>query len=280
MGNQLGVAVATRPGDAVLLEPRAHIACWEVAGAAAHFGVQLVGVEAPDGLPSIGALEAALLPDHPRAPQVSLLCIENSHNGAGGLVHSGEAIAARVRWAHARDIAVHIDGARLFNAAIALGVEPAALVGRADSVSVCLSKGLGAPVGSVFCASRERLAAADRVRHRLGGGWRQAGVLAAAGLYALHHHVAGLADDHARAARLAEALVRTGLGRPLHEVVTNIVYFEVHAPWGTAATLERRLRAEGVLIGATGEQTARLVTHRDVDDAGVERAIAALERLL
>ena len=269
MGNQLGVACHTRPGDAVLCHDLAHLARWEGAGGAANSGVQLIGVGAVDGLPGLGELEAALPPKHVKAPRVTLLALENTHNAAGGVAHGVGALAARTDWARERGFARHLDGARLFNAAVACGVEAAAMAACFDTVNVCFSKGLGAPIGSALVGPRDAIAAADRVRHRLGGGWRQAGVLAAAALYALEHHVARLADDHARARRIAEALERGGVARPTHRVDTNLVVFRVDPAWGTAQKFVDELAARGVLVAATGPDSGRLVTHLDVDDRDV-----------
>jgi len=279
MGNQLGLGCQTRPGDAVLCHERAHVARWEGAGGAATFGVQLMTVAAEDGLPTVADLEAALPPDHPKAPRVRLLALENTHNAAGGLAHGVEALRQRTDWAAARGFGRHLDGARVFNAAVACGVEVSELAACFDTVNVCFSKGLGAPVGSALTGPRALLAEADRQRHRLGGAWRQAGILAAAALYALDHHVARLADDHARAQRIAEALVAGGVARPTHEVQTNLVVFRVEPAWGTAQRFVDELAARGVLLAATGAQTGRLVTHLDVDDRDVAAVCEAVSEL-
>ncbi len=279
MANQIAVAAHVRPGDAVLVEARAHIAAWEGAGAAAHSGAQLRPVASRLGLPTVAELEAAIFPDHAKAPRLTLLGLENTHNAAGGVPHSAEETATLAAWARSRGLAVHLDGARLCNAAIALDQELAALAGPVDTVTLCLSKGLGAPIGSVLAGPRDVIAIADRARHRLGGGWRQAGLLAAAGIHALTHHVQRLADDHARAARIAEALEATGAVTALHEVRTNLICYEVSTAWGSAADLTGTLAGAGVLVSHTGRQTGRIVTHLDVDDAGVERVLTALREL-
>jgi threonine aldolase len=279
MSNQIGVAVQTRPGDAVLVEGRAHIAAWEGAGAAASSGVQLCPVVAEDGLPTVAQLAAARFPAYPKAPRLRLLALEDTHNAAGGLAHPAAALAERAAWARAEGLRVHLDGARLFNAAVATGDSAAALSAAVDTVNLCLSKGLGAPIGSILAADRATIAEADRVRHRLGGGWRQAGILAAAGLHALAHHVDRLADDHARARAIAEALAATGIARPAHPVMTNLVCYEVDPAWGTAAELTRALADKDVLVFDTGPTSGRLVTHLDLDDAGVARVLTALTEL-
>lgn len=276
MSNQIGVAVHTRPGDAVLLDAGAHIARWEAAGAAALSGVQLVMVDGPRGLPTVAQLEAARYPVSPKAPRLSLLALENTHNTGGGLAHDPAAIGARAAWARALGVGVHLDGARLFNAAEFTGASVAALAKDADTVSLCLSKGLGAPVGSVLSGPRALIDEADRFRHRFGGGWRQAGILAAAGLYALEHHTTRLGEDHARAAELAAALERSGVARVTHPVETNLVCYRIDPSFGTAAEHTAKLAARGVLTAPTGPDTGRLVTHRDLDDAAVAHAARVL----
>jgi threonine aldolase len=276
MSNQIAVAVHTRPGDAVLIDAGAHIARWEAAGAAALSGVQLVMLDGPRGLPTVAQLEAARLPISPKAPRLSLLALENTHNTAGGLAHDALALSLRAVWARALSVGVHLDGARLFNAAVATGDSVVELARQADTVSLCLSKGLGAPVGSVLAGPRALIADADRFRHRFGGGWRQGGILAAAGLYALEHHTSRLAEDHARAAELARALERSGVARVTHPVETNLVCYRIDPAFGTAADHTQRLAARGVLTAPTGPDTGRLVTHRDLDDAAVAYAAQVL----
>lgn len=279
MGNQLGVGAQAGPGDAVLLPAFAHVARWEGGGIAATFGALLVHIADESGLPTVGAFEQHAYGPHPKAPRPVLLALENTHNWAGGRVYGAAALAERTAWARGKGMRCHLDGARLWNASVASGESLAALAAGFDTISVCFSKGLGAPIGSCLVGSREVIARADRLRHRLGGVWRQAGLLAAAALYALDHHVARLADDHARARALAEALVRHGVGAPLHPVETNIVQFSVDPRLGSPQDLARRLEAHGILFFPTGPTTARLVTHLDFGDAAlahVERVFATL----
>ena len=195
--------------------------------------------------------------------------MENTHNFGGGTVQPAHQVAAVAQLARESGLALHLDGARLWNAHIATGTPLDELAAPFDTVSVCLSKGLGAPVGSVLVSSAERIAEARVWRKRYGAGMRQVGILAAAGRYALAHHLQRLADDHARAARLAAAL-------DAGPAPTNIVV--VHAP--DAATVAAKARAEGVLVSALGPAFLRLVTHLDVDDAGIERAVEVLAPLL
>jgi threonine aldolase len=197
--------------------------------------------------------------------------VENTHNRGGGLVQPLDELKRLWDWSREAGVAVHLDGARLFNAAVASGTALSVYGGLTDTASVCLSKGLGAPVGSVLVASAERIATGRLWRKRLGGGMRQAGVLAAAGLYALEHHVERLAEDHAHARLLAERL-----GQDPARVETNMVVVDgVPAP-----AVAEAARAEGVLVGQAGPRKLRLVTHLDVDRAGVERAADVLSRLL
>jgi threonine aldolase len=272
MANQVGLALHLRPGDAVLADSRAHIACWESAAGAAYVGAQIIQIPTTDGLPDIPALEGALFPNHPKAPRIRLLALENTHNSAGGLAHTPAAMGKRVSWARGQGFSAHLDGARLFNAAVACETTVAAYAAHFDTVSLCLSKGLGAPVGSVLVGDKPAIVEADRIRHRLGGGWRQGGFMAAAGIYALEHHVDRLVDDHRRARVLAEAMVAGGIAKPCHQVMTNIIYFDVDPSWGTAAAYRDALASQGVLVTATAAQQGRLVTHLDVDEDATRQA--------
>lgn len=282
MANQLAIATGARPGDEICLHEGAHPLHHEAGGAAANAGVQLMGIGGADGRMDEEALRATIRPDKPSYARTTMLLLENTHNGAGGrpLPAAHVAHLARIGREAAPGLLVHVDGARLFNAAIALGVSAASLVEAADSACFCLSKGLGAPVGSLLCASRDRLASARRVRERLGGAWRQAGILAAAGIHALEHHVTRLADDHARAARLADAITALGGWRAAHPVETNLIYLDAFDDRRLGgAALAEALRDEGVLANATGPRQIRLVTHLGVTDRGIQRAIAAFTAL-
>jgi threonine aldolase len=223
------------------------------------------------GAVDLDAVRALATPNAgPYLVSTAAIAVEDTHNFGGGRVMTPDERAGVLKLAAELGLATHLDGARLWNAHVASGLPLAELAGGFDTVSVCLSKGLGAPVGSVLVSTAERIAEARVWRKRYGAGMRQAGILAAAGLYALDHHVARLADDHERAQRLA-----TGLGLPA-AVPTNIVVLETpDAPRVAAAAAE-----QGVLVSALGPQFLRLVTHLDIDDAGVERAIAVLRPLL
>lgn len=256
-------------GDEVLVGQQAHTYRYEGGGAAVLGSIQPQPLEhEPDGSIALERIAAAIKPDDPHFARTRLLALENT---IGGKVLPLPYQHAATDLAHERGLATHLDGARLFNAAVALGVAPQEVAAGFDSVSVCLSKGLGAPVGSVLLGSREFIGRARRPRKMLGGGLRQAGVLAAAGIFALEHHVARLAEDHANAQRLADGL------RGIEELTvdgphTNMVFVSV--PAASVGALEAFLHGRGVAVLARSP-TVRLVTHLDVDAAGIERAVAA-----
>ena len=264
-------------GDEYLVGQMAHTYRWEGGGAAVLGSVQPQPIEhQPDGTLALAAIEAAIKPDDSHFARTRLLCLENT---IGGKVLQMDYVEAATALARRRGLSTHLDGARLFNAAVALGgdgrSQARAIAAHFDSVSVCFSKGLGAPVGSALVGSRAFIRAAHRWRKMLGGGMRQAGVLAAAALHALDHHVDRLAEDHANAARLAEGL--RGLpGLTIEPPQTNIVFADLVGEG--AAGLMDHLKARGVL--ATGLYRLRFVTHLDVDAAGVDRAIAAVREHL
>ncbi|MEZ4651731.1 MAG: GntG family PLP-dependent aldolase [Candidatus Eisenbacteria bacterium] len=276
MANAVGVAVHTRPGDEVLLEETAHIFQYEGGGSAVLSGVQLWPIRAVSGLPEPGEITARIRPlGDPHLPISRLLCLENTHNRAGGRVLPLDAFRGVIETARSHGLSVHLDGARLWNAAVASGRPESDYARLCDSVSVCFSKGLGAPVGSAFVGSKELVERARLVRKRLGGGMRQVGILAAAALHAVHHHRARLAEDHARARRLAEGIAELpGLDVELETVETNIVVAEVVR--GTRDGWLGQLREKGVWAVAFGGNGVRFVTHLDVDDAGIDLALDAL----
>jgi threonine aldolase len=256
-------------GDEVLVGEHAHCYRCEAGGAAVLGSVQPQPLPMqPDGLPALAQIEAAIKPDDEHFARTRLLALENTHQGR---VLPQARVEAALALAHARGLSTHLDGARLFNAAVAQGVAAGALAHGFESVAVCFSKGLGAPVGSALAGSREFIARAHRARKMLGGALRQSGVLAAAALYALDHHVERLADDHALALRLAEGLSGVA-GLRVELPQTNMVWVTVDRGRGPA--LLAHLAAKGVL--ATGDDTLRLVTHLDVDRAGIDHAVAAV----
>lgn len=277
MANQLAIRVHTRPGDEVLMHPWSHPFLYEGGAPASLAGVTIRPVPGERGLIEPEALRAALRPDVYYMSRQRLLSLENTHNRGGGSVMSIERLAALARIARDAGLAVHLDGARIFNASVASGVPVREYASRVDTLSFCLSKGLGAPVGSVLCGPRALIAEARRYRHQMGGSWRQAGVLAAAGLYAIDHHVGRLAEDHRRAQVLGEAVAASRVARLLALVETNILLFAPSDPSrldgpGLASALQER----GVLVGLVDPGTLRAVTHLDVDDRGIERAARIL----
>jgi len=264
MGNQIAIRLLTQPGQEVIAESRAHILDFEMAMTAVFSGCLIRAVPAEGGILTWKHIESAIAPLGPSRAQTGLIEIENTANLAGGRVTSPEVLEEI--WAGAKDrkLPLHLDGARIFNAAVALGVDVRTLTRSFDTVMFCLSKGLGAPVGSMLVSSAERIARARSLRKALGGGMRQAGVLAAAGLIALEDGPKHLHEDHANARLLAEALASTGgVAIDLASVETNIVVFRLQSGKG-AADLVARLKARGVLANAFGPDAIRLVTHRDV----------------
>jgi threonine aldolase len=277
MGNQLAIATQTRPGDEVIVGEWAHPVLYEGAAGAALSGVQFQ-VAGRGGFFTADELEACVQPPAYWCPRTSLVAIENTHNRAGGRTWSVSQATAIGERARALGLATHLDGARVWNASIALSVDVAVLCRPFDTVSVCFSKGLGAPVGSAFCGTRSRVEEARRFRKRWGGGMRQAGILAAGALHALAHHRERLADDHANARALAEAMARVPRARVDPDAVeTNIVNLEVDAPAAAVCGAARRL---GLLIQATGPSRLRAVTHLDVSRADIEAAIAILREAI
>ena len=275
MGNQIAIALHTRPGDEVIVAERSHIFHYESGAPARLSGVQLRPLGGADGLLAPADVAAAVRGAYDWEPRTTLVCLENTVNKAGGNVLPPGLARAVADEAHTRGLAVHLDGARLWNAAVATGRPEAELAAPFDTVNVCLSKGLGAPAGSVLAGTAERMREARRVRKLLGGGMRQVGILAAAGLHALAHHRPDLAADHARARRWAEALAATGRFRVVPPE-TNIVLFET--PGSTAEDVLAAFAEDDVHMVAFGPTTVRAVFHRDVDDDALEAALGALAR--
>jgi len=277
MGNQIAVKVWTRPGQEVILEERSHIFNYEMAMMAAFSGVLARPLAGRQGGLGAEDVRRALRPPVYYVAQTGLVSLENTHNMAGGLLLPSADAEAVCALARDRGIPTHLDGARIFNAAVALGCPAGELTRPFDSVMTCLSKGLGAPVGSVIAGPADFIEEALRVRKRMGGGMRQAGVLAAAGIVALTDHVDRLAEDHAVARRLAARIgAIRGLAIDPGRVQTNIVIFDVLHPGLTASRVEELWRAAGVLSLVVEERQVRAVTHYDV---GPEEIDAAADRL-
>ena len=293
MGNLLAVLVHCERGSEIILGHLSHLFQYEGGNTAWVAGIQTrtVANEATGTL-SLEALEEAIREDDIHQPSTQLLCLENTHNGCGGQPLSPEYCDRVAALAGSHRLPVHLDGARIFNATIALGVDPKELTRCADSVMFCLSKGLGAPVGSVLCGSREFIARARRLRKTIGGGMRQVGILAAAGIYALEHNVDRLAEDHSNARVLAEEVntipgLCCGQERIDQPIETNMVYFRIdeerYGTFGiTADVLEQRLRDRGVLAHREGKdpQQMRMVTHLGVEKADIPAVVSALRDAL
>jgi threonine aldolase len=280
MANLIGIAVNARLGEEVIADADSHVFLFEGAGAAAVAGVQIRPVATEAGIMSREQIEAAVRPLNDfHLPLSAALCIEDTHNTHGGIVWPLDALRAASATAKAHNLRVHLDGARIFNASVAMGVEVADLAAYADTVTFCVSKGLGCPAGSLFCGTAESVEQARRWRKRLGGAMRQTGVLAAAGLFALDSLVDRLAEDHAHARTLAEGLAEMpGVTCDLSRVQTNLVYFEVTRM--TAAEFEHRCRQRGLLGEAAGRQRVRLVTHIGITAADIQAALKICEEAL
>ena len=277
MGNQLAIGAQTRRGRQIVVESGAHIYRYEAGAPAVLSGVLVTCVAAPGGQLRWEDIEPELNPSDVHCAPPALICLENTHNRAGGRILPQANVVAIGEAAHARGLRVHLDGARLWHAHIATGLPLAELAAPVDSVSVCFSKALGAPVGSVLAADRETITKAHRLRKMWGGGMRQAGLLAAACLHALDHHLERLHDDHAAASRIAEELDHPRL-KVNHPVDSNIVIIDVAGPGGHEALLEH-LRGQGVLAIGFGPGRVRLVPNLDCSTADVERVITALNAM-
>jgi threonine aldolase len=272
MANQIGLRLLVQPGQELVCDHGAHVVRSELGAAAVFSGITTRTWLAERGLLDPELVARVITPNMPwHQVSTAAIAVENTHNFGGGTIQPADQVAAVQELARSTGLGIHLDGARLWNAHVATGTPLAELAAGFDTVSVCLSKGLGAPVGSVLASSAERIREARVWRKRYGAGMRQVGILAAAGLYALVHHVARLADDHARAKRLGAAL-----GVDPDQVETNIVVLDVP----DAAGVARAAAEQGVLVSALGPRLMRLVTHLDVDDAGIDQAVAVLRPLV
>lgn len=278
MGNQIAIKVLTRPGDEVIVERNSHIFNYEMGAPSVLSAVQLHVVDGDRGVLSGEHVEDAIRPGAYWDARSRLVCLENTLNRAGGRVYPPEAAREVADVARKNGLKLHLDGARLWNAAAARGISEAEFAAPFDTVSVCLSKGLGAPVGSVLAGSSDAIERARQIRKMFGGGMRQVGILAAAGLYALEHERPRLAEDHQKARRLATAVAElAGFSIDLDSVETNIVIFDVQT--GSAEDVLVELADRGVQMVPFGPSTIRATTHRDVSDAEIEKAIEALRKV-
>ncbi len=281
MGNQIAIKVHTRPGQEIICEERAHILDWEMAMPAFFSGCLIRTLRGEDGILTWSDIKNKIpAPSYARA-QTGLIELENTHNMAGGTITPPEVTNEICEQAHERGIPVHLDGARIFNAAVALGRPVAEVAGKVDSVMFCLSKGLGAPVGSMLVGSRKFIDQARSVRKALGGGMRQAGVLAAAGLIALEEMPDRLSEDHANARWLATALAQVANIRIAPDKVrTNIVIFDITSTQMDSAAFLKQLRQKNVIASAVNQSVVRLVTHFDVTREDCEQAVEAIRAVL
>ena len=282
MGNLVCVLSHCGRGDEVILGDQSHTFFYEAGGIAALGGVHPHTIaNQPDGTLRLEDIAGAIRADNVHFPRTRLVCIENTHNRCGGAALSPEYTEQVAALAHDRGLALHLDGARVFNTAVALGVDVKELTRHVDSLSFCLSKGLSAPVGSVICGSKEFVAEARRNRKAVGGGMRQCGIIAAAGIEALDQMIERLAEDHDNARRLAEGIAGiSGLSIEPERVQTNIVYFDVTSEAITAERLAAELGDKGVRILQLGPAQLRAVTHYGIGAEDIDLALAALERVM
>jgi len=282
MANQIALKLHSRPGDVLVADRFAHVVIYEYGGAAVHAGLMIEALDGREGRFTVEQLEAVTVPSTKAADQrATVLAVENTHNSSGGRCWPLDELEALTAAARARGLATHLDGARLLNAAVATGVPADRFGGLFDTVTLCLSKGLGCPFGALLAGPAETIERAWREKHLFGGAMRQAGIVAAAGLYAFDHHVDRLAEDHARARRLAEGWHAAGLPVDLDQVQTNFVQLDVGAMGLGRDDALASLRDAGVGLSSTIHPTVlRAVTHLDLGDDDVERAVELVPRAL
>jgi threonine aldolase len=281
MGNQLSIKSHTQPGDEVIIESSSHPYNFEGGAGAALSGIQFQCLRGVRGILDASQIEEAIRPADHHFPVTKLVCLENTHNRGGGSIFPLEKMAEIYRLAKSKGLLVHLDGARLWNASVATGIKPHEYAQWADSVSVCLSKGLGAPIGSLVAGSELFIDRVHRFRKMFGGGMRQVGIIAAAGIYALDHHLERLKEDHQNAKRLAVSLKEfKGVSIDPRHVETNIVIFDVANTRMTALQVAEMMKKESILIHAFGKTQIRLVTHLDVTAEDIEKALKAFRKVL
>ena len=280
MSNQIAVRLHTSPGDEILCEDNCHIYVYEQGGYAQLSGVAVRPLPGNFGVLEPEQFAGMTRPDDQHFVRTRLVCLENTHNRGAGRIQPYEKVAAICNWAHEQGLVTHMDGARLMNAVVASGISAADWSQPFDTVSICFSKGLGAPVGSALVGSKEQIAQARRIRKVFGGGMRQAGVIAAAALYGLEHHVDRMREDHTNAQNLAKSIQEIdGLTLSPAEVETNILCFNVDPSLGTAAQFIWRLKERGLMTLAIGPERVRMVTHLDVNASDVQQAITILNEV-
>jgi len=280
MANQIAVGVHARPGDELICAETSHVYVWEAGGMARLWGVMARTFPGDHGLLRLAEIQGAIRPADVHSARTRLVWLENTHNRGGGRVHPIEGVVEITGWARSNGLATHLDGARLLNAVVATGIPARDWCGHFDTVSLCFSKGLGAPVGSALAGSAKTIGEARKLRKLMGGGMRQAGIIAAGALYALENHVERLADDHANARILAEAFASVeGLRLESGPVETNLVWVEVDPALGTAGQVAARLKSRGVLVAALGNQVIRACTHLNVSREDAEIAAEEIRRI-
>ncbi len=280
MCNQVAIATHARPGQEIICDRECHVFNYERGAASQLNGVQLNPIPGQRGLLTAEQVEAAIRPVDLHEPETGLVMLENTHNRGGGTVYPLSRMERIAAVAHRHGLPIHLDGARMLNAAVAMGVLPEAVAAPFDSVYFCLSKGLGCPAGSVLAGREDFIAQATRFRKAFGGGMRQVGFLAAAGLYALDHHIERLAQDHDRAQVLARYLCELPAFYVDRKAVeTNIVMVDIQADHLVAAAAAAELAAHGVIVSVFGPRRLRLVTHLDIDDAAIDRALSVFKKL-
>jgi threonine aldolase len=281
MSNQVAVKTHTQPGDELICEEFCHIYNWEAGGPAFLSGVTCRTVRAEYGILELDQLRDKIRPINDHMVRTRLVCLENTHNRGGGRIFPLERVREISSWARSNGLLMHLDGARLWNAIVATGVSASEWGKHFDSISVCFSKGLGAPVGSALAGSSEFINRARRYRKIFGGAMRQAGVLAAAAIYALDHHVERLAEDHRNAQLIAQAIAEVpGLRLDPPDIHTNLVWFEVESEMGPAKDVLAKLKSRGVLVGGGDGRVLRACTHLDVSAADAEQAAAVIRKTL
>jgi threonine aldolase len=282
MANEIALRSLSEPGDELIAEENAHLFLSELGGPAVHAGVMTRPVRGHAGRFGPDEVHRMIRQgDDTHTPRTRVVAIENTHNASGGRVWPLEEIRALVATCRELDLSLHLDGARVLNAAVASGVPAAVIAGQFDTVTLCLSKGLGCPLGALVAGSEELMRRARRFKHQFGGAMRQAGIVAAAGVYALDHNVERLADDHVRARRLAEGLHSAAVPVDLEQVETNFVQIQVGALDLDASDALARLSREGIGLSATAHPgVLRAVTHLDIGDEDVEQAIERVPRAL
>lgn len=281
MSNQICVKAHTQPGDELLCESSCHVYVYEAGGPAILSGVTCRPIDGDFGILDLSQLEDKIRPINEHLVKTRLVCLENTHNRGGGRIYPLEKIKAISTWARKNGLAMHLDGARLWNAIVVTGIPANEWAKHFDSVSVCFSKGLGAPLGSALVSSKEFVQRARSIRKLFGGGMRQVGIVAAGALYALDHHIDRLAEDHRNAKVMAQGIAETpGLQLEPPEVETNLIWFKVDPEVGKAADVTATLKKRGILVHAAGPQTIRACTHLDVSAAQAERVAETLRQVV